>query len=291
MSSAGNRRTYLLRAGAAGTLLGYPYRTATFSVGETPGGRPSASIRQRPGPRVLERLNIDGNPVRVEEIVRAWVPAEAEQANRVPAFTPKILFDVLPDGGFVFSDSTGYAIQFATSEGTIVRVVTRPIKARRVTEEIRDQYREMRVAEIERDFGYNDLPPEERNQVRQAMGIDDMLVDARSYPVLTEIPAIDDLKTTWTGGVWVRRTPEDGYPWEDHVAGNVLSGLAFSTAPAPASAIDVISADGRYLGTFPPQSGATIFAAFGPDGLVAYLEKDEFDVPTVVVKRIPREVR
>ena len=80
-------------------------------------------------------------------------------------------------------------------------------------------------------------------------------------------------------GVWVRRTPEDGYPWEDHVAGSVLTGLAFSTSPAPASAIDVIGADGRYVGTLSPQSGAVMFAAFGPGGLVAYVEKDEFDVP------------
>ena len=34
-----------------------------------------------------------------------------------------------------------------------------------------------------------------------------------------------------------------------------------------------------------------MFAAFGPGGLVAYTEKDEFDVPTVVVKRVPPEVR
>ena len=287
----GNRRTYLLRAEAGGTLLGYPQRTLTVSGGETPEGGFSVSAKPRDGPRILERLSIDGSRLQIDEIVRAWVPAEAEQASRAPAFTPKLLFDVLPDGGYVFSDSTGYAIKFASSDGTIVRIVTRPIEARTVTEEIRDHYRELRVAEIEREFGYGDLPPDLRNQMREAMSYDDWLDDARSYPVLGEIPVIDDLRTTWTGSVWVRRTPEDGYPWEDHVAGSVLSGLAFSTAPAPASAIDVISADRRYVGTFPPQSGAIVFAAFGPGGLVAYVEKDEFDVPAVVVKRIPPEVR
>lgn len=34
-----------------------------------------------------------------------------------------------------------------------------------------------------------------------------------------------------------------------------------------------------------------MFAAFGPNGLVAYTEKDDLDVPTVVVKRIPPDVR
>ncbi len=282
-------RICLLRAAAGETLLGYPKRTVTFHEGETPEGGVFASIQQREGPRVLERLSIDGNPVRVDEIVRAWVPAGAEQASQVPAFTPKLLFDALPDSGFVFSDSTGYAIRFANSDGTIVRVVTRPIEARTVTEEIREHYRELRVAEVERRFA--DYPPELMDQMREIMNYDDMLSNARSYPVQGEIPVIDDLGTTWTGSVWVRRTPEDGYPWEDHVAGSVLSGLAFSTSPAPASAIDVISADGRYVGTFSPQSGAMMFAAFGPNGSVAYVEKDEFDVPAVVVKRLPPEVR
>ena len=240
MTLPGNMRTYLLRAEAGGTLLGYPYRTLSSSGGETPDGGFSYSAKPRDGPRVLERLSIDGNRIRVEEIVRAWVPAEAEQASRAPAFTPKLLFDVLPDGGFVFTDSTGYAIKFASSDGTIVRVVTRPIKTRTVTEEVRDQYREWRVAQTEREFGFGDLPPELGNQMREALSVDAMLSDAQSYPVYREIPVIDDLGTTWTGGVWVRRTPEDGYPWEDHVVGSVLSGLAFKTSPAPASPIDVI---------------------------------------------------
>ena len=32
-------------------------------------------------------------------------------------------------------------------------------------------------------------------------------------------------------------------------------------------------------------------AAFGPDGLVLYWETDELDVPTLVVKRLPEEIR
>ena len=32
-------------------------------------------------------------------------------------------------------------------------------------------------------------------------------------------------------------------------------------------------------------------SAFGPDGLVAFVERDELDVQTVVVKRLPGGVR
>ena len=133
-------------------------------------------------------------------------------------------------------------------------MLTRPFKARTVTEKMRDRYRSERVEEAKRKLDFDDLPPELRGQMREIMDYDGALRYAESHPVYGHISVIDDLRTTWTGGVWVRRTPEDGYPWEDHVIGNVF-GLAFSTASAPASPIDVISAGGRYVGTFPPRSG------------------------------------
>ena len=59
------------------------------------------------------------------------------------------------------------------------------------------------------------------------------------------------------------------------------------TAQGPGP-IDVIAPEGEYLGTVPDSRMPN---AFGPDGLVAYVRLDEFDVPTVVVRRLPRAVR
>ena len=54
--------------------------------------------------------------------------------------------------------------------------------------------------------------------------------------------------------------------------------------------IDVLTAGGDYVGTY--RTGATrIPDAFGPDGLAAFIELDELDVATVVVRRLPAEVR
>ena len=260
----------LQRGEAGGTLLGYVYSTLGTEAAVAADGSRSLRFGSRPGPRVLERLSIDGSHARVEELVRAWVPPGTER-RPLPAFAPKLLFDVLPGGGFVFSDSTGYAIKFALPDGTIDRVLTRPGDARAVTEEERDRYQEQR--ELETDDTFFEFDPD--------------------YPVFARIPIVDDLRATWTGGVWVRRTPRDGYPWEDHVTGGLIEPAEFNldTSAAPASPIDVISADGRYVGTFPAQSGAIMFAAFGPGGLAAYVEHDELDVSTVVVKRLPPEVR
>lgn len=52
--------------------------------------------------------------------------------------------------------------------------------------------------------------------------------------------------------------------------------------------IDVVTPEGEYIGTL---AGASMPAAFGPDGLVAYVEVDELDVANVVVRRLPDEVR
>ena len=78
------------------------------------------------------------------------------------------------------------------------------------------------------------------------------------------------LRATWDGSFWVQRRGDD--PWDDN------------------GPIDVLGANGEYLGTFAPgEPGMPL--AFGPDGLIAFVEHDELDVATIVVKRLPAEVR
>jgi hypothetical protein len=82
------------------------------------------------------------------------------------------------------------------------------------------------------------------------------------YP---ELPVLMALETSWGGRIWAQRRGD---------------------GPTEPGAIDVVTADGRYVGTFP--AGATEMpSSFGPDGLVAFVESDDFDVPTVVVRRTP----
>ena len=51
-------------------------------------------------------------------------------------------------------------------------------------------------------------------------------------------------------------------------------------------AVAAVTADGNYIGTLP--AGATELPdAFGPDGLAAFLELDELEVATVVVRKLP----
>jgi hypothetical protein len=78
-----------------------------------------------------------------------------------------------------------------------------------------------------------------------------------------------NLRTGWSGKIWALRRGEE---------------------PTVPGSLDVLTPAGQYVGTFP--SGALdLPAAFGPEGLVAFLELDEFDVPTVVVQRLPAVLR
>ena len=69
--------------------------------------------------------------------------------------------------------------------------------------------------------------------------------------------------TTPDGTIWVRRS---------------------GSAPLADGPIDVLTHDGRYLGSYPADTPMP--AAFGPNGLLAFIETDDLGVQTVVARRV-----
>jgi hypothetical protein len=96
-------------------------------------------------------------------------------------------------------------------------------------------------------------------QIREAL-----LAQVRELEFAEEMPVLDRIATDWDGRIWVaRRGPRLG-------------------ADGP---IDILNARGGYIGTLPAgRMGLPV--AFGPDGLVAFVEPDEMDVPVVRVERV-----
>ena len=84
-----------------------------------------------------------------------------------------------------------------------------------------------------------------------------------ALPASDEVPVISDLRTSWEGEIWVRRRDAD----------NLRDGP-----------IDVLARDGRYLGSYP--AGTPMPDAFGPGGLLAFVETGELGHYSVVVKRV-----
>ena len=282
---SGDEEARILRADRSGNLLSRMPRTTSVSV-DTTGGIISTRGNTVEGPRQVERILLDGDEARTEIVVTGWDPPGP---TRLVAFAPKFLFDALPGGGVAYSDSSAYAIRIADPAGRVVRLLRRALQARPVSDDIRRDYRERRIdaAHAALSEGLERSRGVVREMLEQAASAPRTLRDrrirnnienVRFYP---EIPLVDDLRATWEGTLWVLRTPEDGYPSESVGLGRLAG------SPAP---IDVVTSDGRYVGTFPAPVAA-MPVAFGPDGLVAFVEVDEFDVPTVVVKRLPEEVR
>lgn len=226
--------------------------------------------------RALETLDFSGDMVVSRPILQGWraprlepglSSADEEDWGKVVAsmedryFEPGFYWDVLPDGTIAYSDSTAYAIKLASPDGSVTDVLRRPLSPQAVSARIR---RAAIAYHLER---FN-----ERNETAPSTGMPFMAPDPegrrrriRERGFYHEIPVVRGLKATWDGGLWIQRRGED--PWDDD------------------GPIDVFSPDREYLGTL-PAGNPGMPAAFGPDGLVVHLERDEFDVPTLVVSRL-----
>lgn len=212
--------------------------------------------------RAIERFRFDGFEAVSDTLVEAWSPP-----GDPTGFVPQLVSGALPGGGIAFSDSSAYAIKIVSGTGDPVRILTRPLHPDPVTERDKVLFLEWQ-SQLERSFQqdlarlggtYADIAEKmsERNR-RQA----------ESMVFYDEIPVVRDLRTTWDGKIWVQRR---------------------SAELAVAGPIDILTSDGRYLGTY--SAGATAMPwAFGPDGLIAWVEKGELDVPIVVVRRLPEDV-
>lgn len=236
----------------------------------------------------------EAQPVR-EVTMEAADPSDMFDAfgDAFMGFVPDLVFDVLPGGGVAFSDSSAYAIKIQPAPGAPVRVVGRPLHPEPVTERLRERARARMMEALETSVSgqvngqsFDDLPPDLRAQVTAMMeemvaGMRDAVANAGFMP---EVPIVRDLRTTWEGAIWVQRWGSD--PLAQIEAQTAPSGGGPEGEEAGGGWIDVLSPEGEYVGTLSLED-TPMPDAFGPGGLVAFVETDEFDVPTIVLKRLP----
>ena len=227
----------------------------------------------------IERIVLAGEEAATDTIAEGWLPPfdsrrAAARARNNPnfaragsrfsglfpwlrrAFTPGFHWAVLPNGAVAFSDSSTYEVEIAAAGAGVVRVLRRSIRPEPVTNRLMRAERRRRMAELEEAAD----PGEDLRAERE------WIAKLDSFP---EVPVIRGLAGTWDGHIWVLRRGEE---------------------PLGDGPIDVITPDGRYLGTL--RTGATAIPdALGPDGLAAFIETNELDVQTVVVKRIAIDSR
>ena len=169
------------------------------------------------------------------------------------AFEPLLDFDLLTDGRLALIDSIGYRVKLIGLDGSVTGTIERPIAPLPVDDAImeaeRERFREGQAAVLESGT---------RNNVQ----IEREGVEERTFA--DEVPVLYRLKVDWEDRIWLQRrgpTGQDDGP------------------------TDIVTPDGDYIGTLPPD-GLRTPSAFGPDGLLAYIEHDDMDVPTVRVVRL-----
>ena len=284
--------------GVSGSLLADPRGNAVFTGNfgsritmMSSGGGDAGPPTSRP----ITRLGLTGEQVQTDTVVEAWLPPREQADLKLPGnigvsgggrvqlanalsglvqpsiFEPPLLAGVLPDGGIVYSDSSTYALKVTRPDaGEVTRIIRRPIRPEPVTPRIEEEHREKQEAARRGGSGvfmqFRSVTTGGGNpgETNQAVSLD--MPEPTYYP---ELSVLRRLSTTWEGNIWVRRRGDE---------------------PESDGPIDVVTVDGRYIGTF-PKDETEVPDAFGPNGMAAFIEHDEYEVARVVVRRLPAAVR
>ncbi len=233
--------------------------------------------------RDIDVFSLDGSDKEVlyrawnlppEEVMDDFTATSAQGQNvftmglqRQRAFRPPLHLGVLPDGRLAVVDSVGYRVKLIGADGGVSGVIQRGIAPEPVTDAIQEAERARRIAGLTESAsstirligGMEALTGEAAEQLRKQMlpMIENML-----FP--DEIPVVAGMAVDGEGRLWIARTAPGG------------------SGDGP---IDIMTPEGDYLGTLPP-GAPRIPDAFGPDGLMAYIETDEMDVASVRVIRL-----
>lgn len=255
-----------------------------FRIGPAPDGE--ADPEEEDHLRPIDVFSVDGADK--ESLYRAWnlPPVESDgelsgrdeqgrtaiefSFGRMRAFEPGLHVGVLSDGRVVVADSTGYRVKFIGMDGAVSGTIGRPISPEPVTGAVqederarrREAFSESGEAPRFRLMGpATNLASDEglAEQMREMM-----LEQVESMVFTDEIPVIADMAVDLEDRIWVARTGAGG------------------DGDGPT---DLLTADGDYVGTL-AADGLRIPDAYGPDGLMAYIESDEMDVQTVRVIRL-----
>ena len=200
---------------------------------------------------------IDGEETRVESrgnTMTMRLPA-------VPTFSPTPLMAGLSDGTLAVSYAFDYTVRLAGKTGE--RVIRRAVASRKVTAADRERILKVRRETLERD-GQVTYSFRGGNSTKSSKKLTPAEINQRLKAIefATTMPAIRGLLVDGRDNLWISRSPQSGK----------------ATSP-----VDVVRADGTYVGTIPDLAFPIAVSA---SGLAAYIEMHPDGYQQVIVKRI-----
>jgi hypothetical protein len=184
------------------------------------------------------------------------------------AFAPQTSMGVLRDGGLAVTSSADYAVQVLSPTGDHIRTIRRPLQPRRVTERDRERERQRQRESLARGGGIRVViggggGGGGGGAAAQGPSREQMEERITNMEFAEVIPVVERVTTDAAGRIWVARSGEEvGRP----------------------AAIDIVGADGRYVGTVREQR---VPSAFSRSGRVAYIERDDLDIVRIRVAELP----
>jgi len=271
--------------GATPSLLAYPSGVAVFGglrmmvAGPGVGGPPQpptdVPVYVRPldakaPPRLLYRIP------REAPVMRGSGDGNNRSVRITQrAFSPQPSWAVLPDGGLIVVSGTTaeYRLSLVSTDGQVRGTLTRPIEPRRPSRDDQDRAREQLAERMRSGTGMIRMTvragPEGVDRSvstgggGSGPGEAEIQAQVRELQFADRIPVIAGLRSDPQGRIWVGRAPrqvgDDG-------------------------PIDLLDAQGRYLGTLSPQP---LPDAVSATGVAAYITRDDLGVERVVVKELP----
>jgi hypothetical protein len=209
---------------------------------------------------VLYELTLPPVAPRVEDL-----PGRGVSITTLPPnWTPALTFGVLPNGGLGVADEADYRVKVVSPAGQVERIIERPIAPRRGTQKDKEAFIKREAENLMQGV------PQSRRTDRgsgSASGAGPTLAMIeeliRNATWLDVIPVLRRVSADPQGRIWVARTPDDF---------------------AVEGAVDILRADGVYIGTIPD---ATVPGAVSKTGRAAFITRDELGVERVTVKRLP----
>lgn len=202
-----------------------------------------------------------------------------------PVFGARASYATLADGTTVLHHETEYSIRVLDRNGQSLRTLTRAIEPRRVTGSDRERWQERRasgeggapqtIAITATSGSAGSGTSVTFGGGRSGGGAGSgggapggpIALDLDNIPFAEFMSVVTGLRADPQGRIWVQRRNTD----------------ALEAGP-----IDLLTREGRYIGTLPPQP---LPGAFSATGLAAYVVRDELDVERVKVVRLPASWR